>query len=116
MTTDPTESVDNRPTVIELDRTRNRIDVSGYDEAIEEVKERVSNPGAVLKIESSEGEIVFNSRDMDIEDWRNEFKKAKLRQGVEVEAYDCPYDSVGCMSDDLCPRCKLDKTRDRYVE
>ena len=107
---EPTETTDDDITVIVLgepDR-RDRIVCSSFRETIQSVK--AEQPGATTtKIENRDGEIVFTSVDMEIEDWENEWERAKRRLAVDVEQYDCPYDAVGCVADDLCVQCKMDK-------
>lgn len=112
---EPTETTDSDITVIVLTEPngRDRIPCSSFESAIETVKETVDDE-TVAKIETRDGEIVFDSVEMDIEDWENEWKRAKRRLSVDVEDYDCPYDSVGCLADDLCVQCKIDAVQERY--
>lgn len=109
---EPTETTDDQITVIVLeeDGNRERIVCSSYKDAIAVVKD-TTGPDVFTKIEDRDGEIVFNSQEMDIENWENEWKHAKQRLAVDVEEYDCPYDSVGCLADDLCVQCKMDKVQ-----
>jgi hypothetical protein len=112
---EPTETTDGEITVIilgESDR-RERIACSSFKEAIRVVKAN-NGPEITVKIENREDEILFTSVDMSIEDWENEWERAKRRLAVDVEEYDCPHDSVGCVADDLCVQCKMDKVRDQY--
>lgn len=112
---EPTESTDDEITVIilgEPDR-RERIACSSFQEAVRLVKVE-NGPGTTVKIENRDGEIVFTSVEMDIEDWENEWERAKRRLAVDVEEYDCPYESVGCVADDLCVQCKMDAVQDQY--
>lgn len=112
---EPTEKMERPVTVILLydNQQDNRIPHSSYRDAIKTVKKR--EPAAtVAKIESAEGEIVFRSDDMDIDDWENEWKRAKRSLSVNVEEWDCPYDNVGCVADDLCVQCKMDSVQDSY--
>jgi hypothetical protein len=63
------ETTDKRITVLVLrDTERQRIDCGSYEDAIGVVKAEQS-PDNVVKIETREGEIVFTSGDMNIEDW-----------------------------------------------
>lgn len=112
---EPTEITSNEITVIVLPKngSRERVPCSSFEGAIETVKE-ASGTGAVVKIEDRDGHIVFDSTAMDIDDWENEWKRAKRRLSVDVEDYDCPYDSVGCLADDLCVQCKIDKVQQQY--
>lgn len=111
----PTEEYDGTITVhVLMDKEeRERIRCSSYEEAIETVK-RKEESATVTKIEDRDERIVFASDEMDIRDWEVEWKKAKRRLSVNVEAHDCPYDNKACFSDDLCVRCKMDKVQNQY--
>ncbi|SEP15991.1 hypothetical protein SAMN04487948_11773 [Halogranum amylolyticum] len=112
---DPTETTDKRITVLVLhDAERRRIDCMSYEEAISVVKAEQSADN-VVKIETREGEIVFTSGEMDIEDWETEWRREKRRLSMDVEVYDCPHESVGCVADDLCVQCKMDKIQGGFV-
>lgn len=91
--------------------TTERVSCSSYEDAIATVKEETPSATAT-KIESRDGEIVFSSTEMDIDDWEGEWTRAKRRLSVDVDTYECPYDSVGCVADDLCVRCKMDKAQE----
>jgi hypothetical protein len=110
-----TEVYDGRINVLVLHDTKpsEKLDCASYSEAIETVKQH-TDEGTVAKIEDRDGEIVFTSERMDIEDWEREWKNAKRRLSVDVEAHECPYDSKSCFSDDLCVQCKMDAVQDRY--
>ena len=112
---EPTESTDDEITVIILEEPdrRDRIACSSFKEAIRLVKAK-NGPEITVKIENRDGEIVFTSVEMEIEDWENEWERAKRRLAVDVEEYDCPYESVGCVADDLCVQCKMDAVQDQY--
>lgn len=112
---EPTESTDSQITVILFEEPdgRERVPCTSFREAIDLSKREISE-GTVAKIENREGEVVFHSAEMAIEDWENEWKRAKQRLSVDVEEYDCPYDSVGCLADDLCVQCKMDNVQDQY--
>lgn len=114
---EPSETIDAEITVIVLSETgeRDRINCTSFNEAIGVVKQEVSH-STFAKIEDRDGEVVFNSEDMDIENWEKEWRRAKRRFGVDVEEYDCPYDNVGCVADDLCVQCKMDKVQNQYGE
>lgn len=107
----PTETTDRSITVVLLDDCRERRDCSSYEEAIAIVKDELES-GVVAKIENREGDIVFTSAEMSIDDWEIEWRQQKRRLSVETEEHVCPYDSVGCVFDDLCVQCKMDKVRD----
>jgi len=112
---EPTETTDEEITVIILGKSnrRERIACSSFKEAIRLVKAK-NGPETTVKIENRSEEILFTSAEMNIDDWENEWERAKRRLAVDVEDYDCPYDSVGCVVDDLCVQCKMDKVQDQY--
>lgn len=112
---EPSESTGTRITVVLLgeEGKRERIHCNSFTEAIGVVKAELS-PETVAKIENRDQEVVFTSQEMDIDDWENEWKHAKRRLSVGVEEYDCPYDTVGCLADDLCVQCKMDKVQGQY--
>ncbi|MFC4541425.1 hypothetical protein ACFO5R_05735 [Halosolutus amylolyticus] len=112
---DPTESYDGRITVLVLEDEgrRERIRCSSYEAAIETAKEAAPSATAV-KIVDRDDEVVFTSAEMDIDDWASEWRHAKRRLSVDVEAYDCPYDSVGCFADDRCVQCQIDRVQEQY--
>ena len=112
---EPTETTDNQITVIVLfdGGADDRIRCTSFDSAIATVKEEVRS-ATTVKIENRESDIVFTSADMDIEDWENELSRAKRRMSVDVEEYDCPYDNVGCIADDLCIQCKMAKVHGQF--
>lgn len=110
----PTERTGRPVSVILLtDDGRERIEHATYREAIETIKTVGERP-TVAKLETEDGEIVFRSDEMDIEDWENEWKRAKRRLSVDVEERECPYENVGCISDDLCVQCQMDSVQDQY--
>ena len=112
---DPTEEYDGSITVRLLDdnsRTE-EIRCSSYYDAIDVVKEHQYAVTAA-KIIDRDGDVVFTSADMDIDDWEVEWEHAKRRLSVNVEEYDCPYDNVACFADDLCVQCKIDKVQNQY--
>ncbi|MFC7020211.1 MULTISPECIES: hypothetical protein [Haloarcula] len=109
---EPTETTDDELTVIVLGEPnrRDRTVRLSFKEAIQTV--RAEQPAATTtKIEDRNGEVVFTSVEMEIEDRENEWERAKYRLAVDVEEYDCPYDAVGCVADDLCVQCKMDKVQ-----
>lgn len=110
---EPTEMIERAVTVILLgeEGTRERKRLPSYQEAIDEVKESVSE-GVVAKIESEDDEVVFNSDEMDIHDWENEWERAKRSLAVDVDEYECPYDNISCFEDDLCVQCKMDSLQE----
>ncbi|MFC3957628.1 hypothetical protein [Halovivax cerinus] len=113
--TKPTEEYDDTVSVRLLPESGGTEDIpcSSYTEAIRVVRaEQEAVPAA--KIVDRDGEVVFTSADMDIDDWEVEWKQAKRRLSVDVEVYDCPYDSVACFADDLCVQCKMDKVQNQY--
>lgn len=112
---EPAETIETDIAVVLLsdEAGRERIQCGSYRAAIDTVKRELSE-STTAKIESRDDEIVFTSAEMDVEDWENEWERAKRRQSVDVEEYDCPYDSVGCVADDLCVQCKMDRLQGQY--
>lgn len=112
---EPTESSDGRISVLILSDTgrRDRRECSSYEAAIETVKETAPS-ATVVKIVDRDGEVVFTSAEMDIHDWESEWRTAKRRLSVDVEAYDCPHDSVACFADDHCVPCQIDIVQAQY--
>ena len=112
---DPTEEYDGSITVrtFDDDGSRDQEKCSSFKEAIEKVKS-VRGSHEVVEIVDKDDEVVFDSVDMDIEDWEVEWKHAKRRLSVDVEERDCPYDNVACFADDLCVQCKIDKVQSQY--
>jgi hypothetical protein len=110
----PTERYDGTVSVIVLgeDGARERHDVHSYEAAIELVKER-AGPETVCKIEGHEGQVVFDSQELAIENWEKEWRREKRRLSVDVDEHECPYDAVGCVADDLCVQCKMDRQQQR---
>lgn len=111
---EPTEAIDKQITVVVLGESarRDRIRCTSYEEAISVVKSELS-ADTVVKIEDREGEIVFDSDEMDIDQWETEWRMAQRRLSVDVADHECPYGSVGCFADDLCVQCKMDKVQDQ---
>ena len=107
---DPTETYDGRIVVHLLrDSEENEtILCSSFTEAIDTVKDK-RHLATVSKIVDRDEEVVFSSADVDIETWERVWKNEKRRLSVNVEAYECPYDSISCFADDLCVQCKMDK-------
>ncbi|NIC00956.1 hypothetical protein [Halobacterium sp. R2-5] len=112
---EPSEESERAVTVILLyDEAENeRVRHASYEAAVGTVKERAES-ATVAKIESKDGEIVFRSDEMAIQEWANEWTRAKRRLSVDIDEWKCPYDSAGCIADDLCTQCKLDKIQDSY--
>lgn len=112
---DPTEEYDGSITVRLLDDSAETevIRCTSYYDAIDVVKEHQYAVTAA-KIIDRDGDVVFTSADMDIDDWAVEWEHAKRRLSVDVEEYDCPYDNVACFADDLCIQCKMDKVQNQF--
>ena len=108
--TDPTESYDGRIRVHLLRDTEDNevIPCSSFTEAIAVIK-RKRNSATVSKIVDRDEDVVFSSADVDIKTWERVWKNEKRRLSVNVEEYECPYDSISCFADDLCVECKMDK-------
>lgn len=112
---DPTEEYDGsiRVKLLDDDTGTEVIRCSSYYEAIDIVKEH-QYAVTVAKIIDRDGDIVYSSADMRIEDWATEWEHAKRRLSVDVEEYDCPYDNIACFVDDLCVQCKMDKLQNEF--
>jgi hypothetical protein len=112
---DPTEAYDGSITVHILRDTQNNKETrcSSYQEAIQTVK-KYRESAVATKIEDRDGEIVFTSDEMTIEDWVAEWENAKRSLSVNIEAHECPYDNVACVADDLCVKCKMDKVQSQF--
>lgn len=111
---EPTESYDGRVIVHLLDDsgTEERIPCSSFTEAIAVVKDK-QHAVTVAKIVDRDDEVVFSSADMEIDVWEKVWKNEKRRLSVNVEAYECPYDSISCFADDLCIECQIDKVQNQ---
>ena len=112
---DPTETYDGRVTVHVLRDAQDNEEIpcSSFREAISLVKEK-RDVATVTKIVDRDDEVVFSSADVDIEKWERVWKNEKRRLSVEVEEYECPYDSISCFADDLCVQCKMDKLQNQH--
>jgi len=112
---DPTETYDGRIVVHVLHDTRDnkQIPCSSFREAISVVKDN-REVATVTKIIDRDDEVVFSSADVDIKTWERVWKNEKRRLSVNVEEYECPYDSISCFADDLCVECKMDKLQNQY--
>lgn len=112
---EPTEEYDGSISVHVLDDggDRDRVRCDSYQDAIRMVKDERSD-STVVKIEDRDGEIVFTSAEMDIDEWEREWKHAKRSLSVEVEDRECPYESVSCFPGDLCAQCTIDAVRAEY--
>lgn len=113
--TKPTEEYDGTITVRLLSDGGGPEDIpcSSYTEAIRVVREAHESVPAA-KIIDRDGDVVFTSGEMDIDDWEVEWKRAKRRLSVDIEAYDCPYDGVACFADDRCVQCTMDEVQNQY--
>jgi len=112
---EPAESYDGRIIVHLLDDsgTEKRISCSSYERAIAVVK-RKQHVVRAAKIVDRDDEVVFSSTDMDINVWEQVWKNEKRRLSVNVETYECPYDSLPCFADDLCVQCQIDTVQNRH--
>lgn len=112
---EPTEEYDGAITVeLATDSGgRDRIRCESYAEAIGVVREHRGDVAASA-IVSRDGQVVFDSADMDIDDWETEWRRAKRQQSADVEEHECPYESVACVADDLCIECKMDRVQNQF--
>lgn len=115
----PTERYDGRITVLVLydERRNRRVKCSSYRDAIATVKQ-YAGTAAVVKVEDRNGDVVFTSAEMDVEDWEREWESAKRRMGADADGRDCPHGNGHCFEDDLCLECQIDEvqSRSRSVE
>lgn len=107
---DPTEEYGGQITVRLASDSgeRETIPCSSFREAIKVVKER-RHAVTLAKIIDRDGDVIFTSTDTYIESWETVWEHEKRTLGVDVEEYDCPYDSVSCFADDLCVQCQMDR-------
>lgn len=112
---EPAEEHDGRITVLLLDdgAGREKVLCSSFSQAIQVVKDKQGSVTAAKIVDRDEN-VVFSSAEMDIEEWEKVWKKEKRRLAVNIEEYDCPYDSISCFADDLCVQCKMDKIQNQY--
>lgn len=109
---EPTETYDGAVTVrtFDDDGGRERIRCTSYEGAIEAARDaRPANE--VVEIVGSDGDVVFDSTDMELDDWAVEWRRARRRLSVDVEERECPHDDPACFADDLCVRCQIDAVR-----
>lgn len=106
---EPTEEYDGAVTVrlLDDDGTRETIRCPSFEAAIETVREERSTAG-IVEMTTPDGDVVFDSVDMDIDDWAVEWDNARRALSVDVEERECPYDNVACVADDRCVECKMD--------
>lgn len=112
---EPTEEYDGAVTVrtFDDDGGREQIRCRSYEDAIDVAKEARTSSD-VVEIVGSDGDLVFDSAEMKLEDWEVEWKNEKRRLAVDVERHECPYDNRACFADDLCVRCQIDKVQDKH--
>lgn len=112
---EPSEEYDGSITVHVLKdkKGKEKIRCSSYQEAIKTVR-RKNESTVATKMEDRDGDIVFTSDEMDIEDWVAEWENQKRSLSVNVEAHECPYDNVACIADDLCVKCKMNKVQGQF--
>jgi hypothetical protein len=110
----PTESTDPITVVVlEEGGGRNRIDCGSYEQAIDRTREEMSPKNAV-KIESRDGEIMYSSRRMNLDEWEKHWRREKKRAFVEGDERECPYGNTACFDHDLCVQCKINKVQEGY--
>lgn len=109
---EPTEEYDGAVAVHVFgdDGLRETIRCPSFEDAIEAVKEERS-AATFVEIADRDGDVVFDSVDMDIEDWEVEWRHAKRSLSVDVEERECPHDNVACFADDLCVECQIDEVK-----
>lgn len=111
----PTESYDRSVSVhvLDDDGDRDRVKCESYEDAIETVKNE-RGTATVVKIEDRDGDVVFTSAEMNIDEWEQKWRQAKRGFSVTVEDRECPYGSVSCFHDDLCVQCTMDAVEAEY--
>lgn len=112
---DPTEEYDGSITVRLLDDVDDTEEIrcGSYYDAIDVVRDHQDSVTAA-KIVDRDGDVVFTSAEMQLDEWESQWEHVKRRLSVDVEEYDCPYDAVACFADDLCVQCTMDELQDRY--
>ncbi|APW98377.1 hypothetical protein CHINAEXTREME_11525 [Halobiforma lacisalsi AJ5] len=112
---DPTEKYDGsiRVRLLDDESGTEELSCNSYEAAIDVVKKNQYRVTAA-KIVDRDGNVVFTSAEMDIDDWESVWRREKRRQSVDVDEYDCPYDSVSCFAEDLCVQCQIDKVQSQY--
>lgn len=109
---EPTEEYDGAVTVrlLDDDGAREHIRCRSFEEAIETVRAERSS-AEVVEMAAPDGDVVFDSVDMDIDDWAAEWRHALRRLSVDVEERECPHGNVACFADDRCVECQIDQLR-----
>ncbi|WP_238478956.1 hypothetical protein [Natranaeroarchaeum sulfidigenes] len=112
---DPTEEYDGTVTVRLLDDDEgvDELTCSSFREAIGKIKTHMDAVTAA-KIVDRDDEVVFTSREMNIEDWEREWHRAKRSLSVDIDEHDCPHDNVACFADDRCVECRMDRVQEQF--
>ena len=112
---EPTERYDGSITVrtFDDDGGRERIRCASHEAAIEVARE-ARGSSEIVEIVDSDGDVVFDSAEMGLDEWEVEWNRAKRRLSVDVEPWDCPYDDRACFADDPCVQCQIDEVQDEY--
>ncbi|WP_157972655.1 hypothetical protein [Haloprofundus halophilus] len=113
---DPALHEEGGVTVLELyETTRKRTKVGSIAEAIPLVKKARQGESVCQKIISRDGTVVYNSdRNGDIEHWEAEWKLEMKGLSSSKTVRRCPYLNSGCVGDDLCMECLMDKKIEEY--
>ncbi|WP_155120422.1 hypothetical protein [Haloprofundus marisrubri] len=114
--TDPALHEEGGVTVLKLYKA-NRIEkkVSSIRSAIPIVKEAQSGPSVCQKIITRDDTVVYNSdRNGDIEHWEAEWKLEMRAASGSDPVRRCPYQNSGCVGDDLCMECLMDKKIEEF--
>jgi hypothetical protein len=111
---EPAETYDRSVTVRTFgdDGERREIECGSYEEAIREVK-LARDAVEVVEITAKDGDVVFDSHEMDIEGWALEWRREKRSLSVDVERRECPHDSVACFADARCIACQIDAVQEQ---
>lgn len=113
---EPTLQEERNVAVVTLYETeREREEVSSIEAAVDIVKRKQSTDSVCEKIVAKDGTVVYNSdKNGNIEHWESEWK-LQLRSLSSTEpTHRCPYQNTGCIGDDLCVECGIDKQIEQY--
>ena len=110
------ETSDGRPTVAILrdEGPSDRQKCSSYSDAIAVVRAKQATATAV-KIIDRDGDIVFTTATMEIDEWERIWREEMSRTHTEIPINDCPYDDIACVGDDLCGQCEINAFRERGI-
>lgn len=115
--TDPAWETEGGVTVVKLYETDRETErVATIEDAIDRVKAVRSTDTICEKIVTRDDEVVYSSdRHGTIEDWEAQWnlERRALSSSGDV-GHRCPYRNAGCVEDELCVKCKMDKQIARF--